>query len=186
MDENWYILVVEDDADERESILRFLRTEMYAAHGAPSGEAALQHLDRPVELVLTDVRMGATSGVDLLKAWKAKRPGTPFILMTAFADIGDAVDAMKSGACDYLIKPVNPPELLEKIEAAIETVRGDVQAQSSFTPLHRLERLAIEQTLAECEGNRTRTARLLGISVRTLQRKLRAWESESRSATSAP
>ena len=182
MDPTRTILVVEDQSAERESLLRFLRSEQYTAFGAHSADAALAHLESEVDLVLSDIRLGGMNGVELLKAWKRARPETPFILMTAFGDVSMAVDAVKSGAEDYLVKPISPTALLQKMADAIRAAKQRGHRAPAQVPLEELERSAIEQTLVQCEGNRTRTAKLLGISVRTLQRKLRAWKSEEAGA----
>jgi DNA-binding NtrC family response regulator len=176
------ILVVEDQAHERESLLRFLRANDYIAYGSPTAEAAMAHLDEVVDLVLTDVRMGAMSGIDLLHAWKRVKPATPFILLTAFGEIPAAVEAVKGGADDYLVKPVHPTTLLERIAASLANTEHIAPTYTGM-PLDQIERSVIEKTLSECNGNRTRTAQQLGISVRTLQRKLRAWSAEQASAT---
>jgi DNA-binding NtrC family response regulator len=174
MKSNSTILVVEDQVSEREAILRFLRSERYQAFGASTAVDAFErHPD--VDLVLSDVLMGSKSGLDLLKMWKGRNPTTPFLLMTAFAHIEDAVDAVKAGAQDYLVKPVNPQVLLEKIEAALASPPWDAAAPMADHPLMEIQRSAIEQTLDACGGNRTHCAQMLGISVRTLQRKLKAW-----------
>jgi DNA-binding NtrC family response regulator len=187
MDNCGKILVVEDQAGEREALVRFLRTEEYDVIGAPSAAAALEQMHEAPDLVLSDVRLGADNGVDLLKTWKRREPGTPFILMTAFGDIASAVEAVKSGAQDYLVKPINPSELLSKISQCLLTAQsvaaaggredhgGVARATALTAPLEQIEREAIERTLEQYGGNRTHAAQALGISVRTLQRKLKAW-----------
>ena len=119
------ILVVEDERSEREAMARVLRLEKYEVVTAESADKALGYLDDAVDLVLSDLRMGATSGVDLLRFWKQKEPATPFMLVTAHGDIESAVEAMKLGAEDYLTKPVNPDELLLSIRRCLEDRRKD-------------------------------------------------------------
>jgi DNA-binding NtrC family response regulator len=201
MDRSPSILVVEDQAAEREALVRFLRTESFQVHSVPSAASALESIGNTFDLVLSDVRLGGSSGLDLLKSWKRRLPTTPFILMTAFGDIQSAVEAVKAGAEDYLVKPINPKELLTKINQGLEVARkralGEMGAESNGAshangnglhpntnlPLEEIERAAIERTLKDCNGNRTHAAQALGISVRTLQRKLKAW---SAAATGAP
>ncbi len=106
------VLIVEDQAGEREAMSRMLRIEGYEVRTARDGEEALAAVGEPIDAVISDLRMGERSGLDLLHAWKAVRPQTPFILVTAFGEVGTAVSAMKLGAQDYLTKPVDPKELL--------------------------------------------------------------------------
>ncbi len=106
------ILVVEDEQSEREALARVLRLEKYDVATSAGAGQALSYLEERIDLVLSDLRMGETSGIDLLRFWKQKRPDTPFILITAHGDIESAVQAMKLGAADYVTKPVHPDELL--------------------------------------------------------------------------
>ena len=125
MTEKATILVVEDERGEREALARVLRLEKYDVVTAGNADQALGHLDDPIDMVLSDLRMGATTGVDLLRFWKQKRPATPFLLITAHGDVESAVEAMKLGAEDYLTKPVNPDELLMSIRRTLETRQKD-------------------------------------------------------------
>lgn len=119
------ILIVEDMESEREALTRLLRMEDYDVVVAKNPKQAIEHLEDAVELVVSDLRMGETSGVELLRFWKNRRPGTPFIMMTAYGNVNSAVEAMKLGAEDYLCKPVNPDELLMLVEKCLEGRRKD-------------------------------------------------------------
>jgi DNA-binding NtrC family response regulator len=114
------ILVVEDGPGEREALARVLRMEKYDVLTAENPQQALKYLDQPVDLILSDLRMGKSSGLDLLRYWEAERPNTPFIMITAYGEVDSAVTAMKLGALDYLTKPVNPDQLLELIRKCLE------------------------------------------------------------------
>lgn len=113
------ILVVEDDVNEREALARVLRLERYLVLTARDPEEALQSIDRPVDLVISDLRMGRETGIDLLRAWRGQRPNTPFILLTAFGTVDTAVSAMKLGAEDFLSKPVDPVQMLDQIRSLL-------------------------------------------------------------------
>jgi DNA-binding NtrC family response regulator len=179
------ILVVEDQPSEREALARMLRMAQYNVLGAASLDEAMTMADEHIDLVVSDLRLGPHTGLEVLRQWKQRRPETPFILVTAYGDVASAVEAMKLGAADYLTKPVNPDELLSLIEkwlksAAQEPFGYDTPHDGGIdippgTSLEDLERAAVEKALEEHHGNRTRAARTLGISVRTLQRKLKAW-----------
>lgn len=113
------ILVVEDGAGEREALARVLRFEGYEVATARDAAAALRHLDEPIDLVISDLRMGKQTGIDLMRAWCERRPGTPFIIVTAYGDVESAVAAMKLGARDYITKPIDPTRLLELVKSCL-------------------------------------------------------------------
>jgi DNA-binding NtrC family response regulator len=169
--------VVEDQEAERTALVRFMKVEEIDAIGVEGAAGALESIDQGVDLVLCDVRLGASNGIDLLRVWKQRRPHTPFLLMTAYGEISDAVEAMKAGAENYLVKPVSPTALLAEIRECLEA--GEAEAEAPCEPLEEMERAAIERALSQCHGNRTHAAHALGISVRTLQRKLKAWRAVS-------
>jgi DNA-binding NtrC family response regulator len=110
------ILIVEDQESERKALERVLRVARYDVAAAPNAEEALEWLDQPIDLVITDLRMGRQSGIDLLMRWREVHQETPFILATAFGDVDSAVRAMKLGASDYLTKPVDPERLLASVQ----------------------------------------------------------------------
>jgi two-component system response regulator FlrC len=110
------ILVVEDDTHLREAICDTLELAGQPVISADGGEAALALLAaQPVGLVVSDVRMMPVDGIALLKEIRSRYPHLPVVLMTAFADVDRAVEAMRSGACDFLLKPFEPKALLEHV-----------------------------------------------------------------------
>ena len=117
--------MVEDERSEREALARVLRMENYEVLTAEDAEHALRLVDDRVDLVLSDLRMGKNTGIDLLRIWKQRHPSTPFVLITAHGDIESAVEAMKLGAADYVTKPVNPEELLLLIQRCLEVRKKD-------------------------------------------------------------
>lgn len=119
------ILVVEDKEQERLAISRLLQQDGYEVTMAENPQQATSFLDDGIDLVISDLCMGVQSGTDLLRLWKEKRPATPFILITAHGEVNSAVEAMKLGAEDYLMKPVNPDELLMLIARSLEFRRKD-------------------------------------------------------------
>ena len=114
------ILVVEDEQGERDAMARVLRMEGFDAATAADQEDALPWLDKGVDLVISDLRLGDGNGVDLLRIWKQNHPTTPFLLVTAYGDVESAVSAMKLGAEDYLTKPVDPEQLLNVIRRCLQ------------------------------------------------------------------
>src|SRR5262245_26644412 len=141
------ILVVEDKQNERLAIARLLWQEEYDVKLAENPEQAMAFLDDSVELVISDLRMGENSGVDLLRHWKSRRPATPFIIVTAHGDVTSAVEAMKLGADDYLTKPVNPDELLILIARCLESHRKDTTIRQLQERLD--ERLGFEKIIGQ-------------------------------------
>lgn len=110
------ILVVEDDPNLREAVCDTLELAGQAVLSAPGGEEALQLLGaQAVALVVSDVRMMPMDGIALLKEIRGRFPHLPVVLMTAFADVDRAVEAMRAGACDFLLKPFEPKALLEHV-----------------------------------------------------------------------
>ena len=110
------ILIVEDDAGLREALYDTLLLGDYDVVDADCAESALMVLPgRKIDLVVSDIQMGEISGLALLKSIKAKYPQMPVLLMTAFATINDAVQAMRDGATDYLSKPFAPEVLLNLV-----------------------------------------------------------------------
>jgi DNA-binding NtrC family response regulator len=122
------ILVVEDGESERDALVRVLRMEQYRVVSAMNPEHALTHAGEPIDLVISDLRMGKQSGIDLLQLWRQRSPLMPFIIMTAYGDVDSAVTAMKLGAADFLTKPVNPDDLLA-------LVRNCLRAKTSTAPV---------------------------------------------------
>jgi len=144
------ILVVEDKQNERLAIARLLWQEEYDVKLAENPEQAMGFLDDSVELVISDLKMGENSGVDLLRHWKSRRPATPFIIVTAHGDVTSAVEAMKLGADDYLTKPVNPDELLILIARCLESHRKDTTIRQLQERLD--ERLGFEKIIGQSKG----------------------------------
>jgi two-component system NtrC family response regulator len=115
------ILVVDDDASQRRLIEFWLKEEGYDVATAPDGHGGLQEFtEKSPALVITDIRMPGLSGLDLLGRIKSLNPDTPVILITAFGTVGDAVGAMKLGAADYVLKPLNPEELKVNVQRALQ------------------------------------------------------------------
>jgi len=110
------VLVVEDDSNLREAVCDTLELAGQAVVSAGGGEEALKLLDaQAVALVVSDVRMMPMDGIALLKEIRSRLPHLPVVLMTAYADVDRAVEAMRCGACDFLLKPFEPTALLEHV-----------------------------------------------------------------------
>jgi two-component system NtrC family response regulator len=115
------ILIVDDDDRERRLIEFWLQEEGYRTVTATDGLAGLRAFEQHTPaLVVTDVRMPGITGIDLLSRAKGENADTPFILITAFGTVDDAVQAMKLGAADYVLKPLKADELKVSVRRALE------------------------------------------------------------------
>jgi len=143
MAEQFRILVVDDEATQRELVCGYLKKQGFEVFVAPSAERALELFrQEPVELILTDQRMPNLSGLDLLKAAQALNPETSVIVMTAYGNIESAVAAMQAGAADYLAKPLHLEELRQKIQRIRERCRlveENRELREELKERHRIE-----------------------------------------------
>ncbi len=115
------ILIVDDDASQRRLIEFWLQEEGYATVAVGDGVAALRVFEeKSPAAVISDIRMPGMSGLDLLARVKDLNADAPVILITAFGTVNDAVEAMKLGAADYILKPLNADELKVAVRRALE------------------------------------------------------------------
>ena len=141
------ILVVEDDASLREAICDALGFADYQVVPAVNGKEALAvlHGERSIDLVLSDVEMPEVGGIQLLSEAKSKWPEIPFVLMTAYAEVSQAVEAIQQGAADYLVKPFEADvliALMDRLTRRFETHTGviaeDTRTQALVDIAHRV------------------------------------------------
>lgn len=119
------ILIVEDDITYGMMLKTWLGKKGFQVTSASSIARAQKLIESgTIELILSDLRLPDKDGIDLLKWLGERNLQIPLIIMTGYADIQSAVQAMKLGACDYIAKPINPDELLKKIEEA-QKMRAD-------------------------------------------------------------
>jgi len=118
---NTRILIVDDELIMRESLGGWLARDGHDVDKAASGEEALQKLEsHRYDILLVDIKMEGMSGLELLKRVKENDPDVDVVMITAYGSISSSIEAMKNGACDYLLKPFDPNELgvlIEKIVA---------------------------------------------------------------------
>jgi two-component system nitrogen regulation response regulator GlnG len=129
------ILVIDDDAEIRYSLTRVLATRGYVVTEAASGEQGIALVKKgPVpDLVYLDVRMGGMSGIEALQHIRSANPKQLVILMTAFGTAQTAIEAMKYGAFDYVMKPFDPQRVLTLAENALKT-HADLRAVGDYKP----------------------------------------------------
>jgi len=166
------ILVIDDDLVFSKILLRALERRGCPAHHAATPEAALNMLEmHQSRQVVLDLNLGGVSGLTLIPHLLAADPTLRIVVLTGYASISTAVDAIKLGAVQYLAKPVE----VDAILAAFGDTKPDSTTQTvSDTPLsvERLEWEHIQRVLNEHAGNISATARALNMHRRTLQRKL--------------
>ncbi len=114
------ILAVDDEAVVRRGLLRTFEGTEFEAEACASGSAALERLQaRPFELVITDLKMPGMNGIEVLKAIRVLQPDVPVVLITGYATVATAVEAMKSGAVEYIPKPFTPDQILETVRRVL-------------------------------------------------------------------
>lgn len=131
------ILIVDDDPSMRTALMESVRRLGYEVQGATDGADALERLGRfRPWLVLTDLKMPRMTGLDLIKDMKARVPQTMIVLMTAYGTVETAVEAMKQGASEYLLKPFSM-DLLERVIGNLKEGRDAGIVPTSGTPDNR-------------------------------------------------
>jgi two-component system, response regulator RegA len=165
------VLLVDDDVTYCEVLARALQKRGFSvriAHDVPHG-ISLARQESP-EYAIVDLKMPGPTGLELVKELITLDPNTRIVMLTGYASITTAVEAIKLGATHYLSKPASVEEIL----AAFERTQGNVEAPIDDKPFSvaRLEWEHIQKVLGECDGNISETARRLNMHRRTLQRKL--------------
>lgn len=165
------LLLVDDDDTFCQVLSAALERRGFAvrvAHNVVEGLAAAEG-DSP-EFAVIDLKMPGLSGLDLVKRLKVLDAHTRIVVLTGYASVATAVEAIKLGATHYLAKPADADEIV----AAFSRDSGNaaVPVEAKPLPLSRLEWEHIQKVLTECSGNISETARRLGMHRRTLQRKL--------------
>lgn len=165
------LLIVEDDAQFAKVLSRsFERRGYEVLHAASLEETAAILETRSPGYAVVDLKLAAASGLPCVQALHAHDPDMLIVVLTGFASIATAVEAIKLGACHYLAKPSNTDD----IEAAFSKAAGDASAPITQRPtsIKTLEWERIHETLVETDFNISETARRLGMHRRTLARKL--------------
>jgi len=116
-----HILIIDDEASLRQTMARILQRVGYEVTTAADGQEGLALItEHSFDLVYSDIRMPDMSGLDLLKTVHERFPELPVILFTAQPDLNSAVEAVRSGATDYLLKPLKPQAVIDRTNAILE------------------------------------------------------------------
>ncbi|NIV40212.1 MAG: response regulator [Anaerolineae bacterium] len=140
------IMVVDDEAAARVSLAEILRLEGYQVATAASGEEALSLLNKsgPFDLIVLDLKMPGMDGLEVTESVQSQSPGTVIILLTAFGTLETAIEAIRKGALDYLLKPCPIPEVLESVRRGLAKRQQEQQRQHLVSQLQRtLSELAV-------------------------------------------
>jgi len=165
------MLIADDDELFRSVLAAAMQKRGYAVTSAAGVDEALALLGESApEFAVVDLNMPGPSGLVLVERLYAMDAGTRIVVLTGYASVATAVEAIKLGAVHYLAKPADADEII----AAFGCENGNAAAEVSGQPMstRRLEWEHIQKVLMECGGNISETARRLGMHRRTLQRKL--------------
>ena len=163
------LLIVDDDQIFRSRLVRAFRERGFETRGAASAtEAIAAAAGETPELALVDMRLPDGTGLDVVKALRSLDACTTIVVLTGYGSIATAVESVKLGATSYLTKPVDAEQILAAFNGESATGAAVPTAQ----PLARVEWEHIQRVLADCEGNLSQAARVLGLHRRSLQRKL--------------
>ncbi len=122
-DEPFSILIVDDNREIRGILEEYLREEGYLAQGAADGKEALaKYAETPFDLIITDLNMPGMTGIELVKEIAKGENTTEFIIITGYASLDSAIESVKAGAFDYLVKPFRIEELKVVIKNAKDKI----------------------------------------------------------------
>lgn len=201
------ILIVEDERIARENLDYVLKRWGYDTIAVDSGVRACKELEgQEFDLVLTDLRMPEVDGMQVLERTKELYPDTEVVVMTAFATVSTAVEAMQKGAYHYLSKPYKIEEVRILVRKALEKRRlrlevadlkrrvqdqqaagqlllfqGQPRQNREFRTLEENEKEYVFWVLNQVGGNKTRAAEILGIDRVSLWRKLKRYDVQGES-----
>jgi DNA-binding NtrC family response regulator len=186
------VLIIEDDANMRDMLAVSLKRrefEVVAKESAITGLAALA--TSPFDIVVTDINMRGTDGIELCRTLASSHPNLPVIVITAFGSMDTAIAALRAGAVDFLPKPFELEALEGAIDRALEaraqpkSAAEDVQSEDQFITLDDLEKRYILRVVEALNGNRSLAAQTLGLDRKTLYRKLLLYSGRSKSKVSS-
>ena len=170
-DEHPTLLLVDDDEAFLNALAMAMRKRGFLVTLANSAETAFELAQaEPPEFAVVDLKMSGNSGLVLVRQLASLQAATKIVILTGYASIATAIEAIKLGATHYLAKPVDADEIV----AAFSKQSGNEEIELSHNPLSvdRLEWEHIQRVLVENDGNISATARSLNMHRRTLQRKL--------------
>ena len=168
------LLLVEDDEVFARVISRVLKQRNFSVSHAKTSDEVLQLIkDSNFAFGILDLNLGGETSLNLIPILKKQLPGIRILILTGYASIATAVEAIKLGADNYLAKPADADEILSAMMASDEvTMKPNESSRLEPMSVRRLEWEHIQRVLMENNGNISATARQLKMHRRTLQRKL--------------
>jgi len=169
--QNKKLLLVDDDVTFTAVLSKALTKRAYEISVVHDVAEALEQLENfTPEYAVLDLRMPGDSGLKLITRLLERKPEMRIVVLTGYASIATAIEAIKLGATHYLTKPADADQIVAAFDYA--GGRGDVHVPLEPLPLERKEWEYIQKVLVECGGNISTAAKRLGLHRRTLQRKL--------------
>ena len=166
-------MVVDDDDIFRNRLCRAFAARGWEAIGAADGASALELSSQSSpDLAVVDLRLPGMSGLDIVQRLRSLDETTCIIMLTGYGSIATALTATKLGASHYLSKPADADQILNAYNRISEESDEDPKGQPAVPSLARVEWEHIQRVLADCDGNVSQAAKLLGLHRRSLQRKL--------------
>ena len=166
------ILLIEDDDVFAQVMRRALeRRDFSVVHASDMDTARMAIASNDHDYAIVDLNLGGHSSLELIPLLKARQPASPILMLTGYASIATAVEAIKLGADNYLAKPADANDILAALTATAKSERSALSIQQPMS-VRRLEWEHIQKVLKENDGNISETARQLNMHRRTLQRKL--------------
>jgi DNA-binding response OmpR family regulator len=151
MNTEGHILIIDDEASLRQTMARILQRAGFEVTTATDAKDGLTLITgHPFDLVFLDIRMPDMTGLELLKIIHVRNPDLPVILFTAQPDLNSAVEAVRSGAIDYLLKPLKPQTILDRTKAVLEKNRKEKRKREIQRQIETLQ--AELNTLEKDEG----------------------------------
>jgi len=164
-------LIIDDDEVFRQRLCQAFRLRGWEASGAGDAGQALDAMHQfGPDLAVVDLRMPGESGLDIVRALRSLDTTIFIVMLTGYGSIAIALEAVKCGANHYLMKPVDVDQILSAYDGSLSA--PGIGPPSSVPSLARVEWEHIQRVLADCGGNVSQAAKLLGIHRRSLQRKL--------------
>lgn len=165
------VLLIEDDDGFRATLALALRRRGCVVLQAAGKHEAFGLVESGgIDAIVLDMRLGAVDGMSLIPRLRQKLPQVRLIVLTGYGSIPSALEAVRLGADDYLLKPASADQVLAALQGRASA--SPRPSANDVPSLARLEWEHIQRVLHDCDGNISHTAEALGIDRRTLQRKL--------------
>ena len=140
MSNSGHILIIDDEATLRQTLARILQRAGFEVTTAENGEQGLSFIQTTnFDLVFMDLRMPGMAGMEALKIIHASQPDLPVVLFTAQPDLSSAVDALRNGAIDYLLKPLKPQDLIERAQSILTSQKKEKRKREIVLQIEALQ-----------------------------------------------